>query len=402
MEARTLIIGAGIVGSALAMHLAEGGDDDVLVIDPDLEGGLSSSERNAGGVRATWWQPENVQLCAETIAHLRGADVGLRPDGYLWLYGPETWPGAIAAQRMQNDFGRGVRLLSPTTLAAHMPELALDAAVAGATFSPHDGLVNPDLVRNAYRARALAAGARFVDRTIVVGSMCDRGGAPVVIAGDLEDAAAARGSLAQDTRCVGATRRIRAARVVNAAGPWAGGVARMLGYRSPAHPAPRELCVFRAPTSLAGRGMLVLDSGCYTHHESGDLHLAGWSPADDTPRVSFAHEGAAFFEREVWPRLAGRIPAWDRLEYVRGWTGLYDLSPDRSAICGPVGPDAGFHGSELYEIHSFSGRGVMQGWAMSGLLAEELLTGRTDPRRARFAGRRFAPGGWRLPEALHI
>src|SRR5690606_17442083 len=66
--ATTLVIGAGLAGSAVAMHLAEMGDDGVLVVDPDLAGARSSSELNAGGVRATWWQPVNVELCAATIA----------------------------------------------------------------------------------------------------------------------------------------------------------------------------------------------------------------------------------------------------------------------------------------------------------------------------------------------
>jgi len=403
MDAHTLIIGAGIVGSALAMHLAEAGDD-VLVLDPDLAGSLSSSERNAGGVRATWWQPENVQLCAETIAHLAtdANGVGLRQDGYLWLHGAGTWPGACAAARLQNDFGLGVHLLAPEAIAGGWPDLDLDDAVIGATYSPRDGLVNPDAIRNLYRARAQSAGARFRDRQLVIGSLRDQGAVTQVITGDLEDEASAHGALASRDRRLGASRRWHAARVINAAGPWAGSVARLLGYRSPACPAPRELCVFRAPLSLAGRGMWVLDSGCYVHHEAGDLHLAGWSPPDGEGMINFAPEGAAFFEREIWPRLARRIPAFDRLEYVRGWRGLYDLSPDRSAICGPVGRDAGFTGTDLWEIHSFSGRGVMQGWAMAGLLARELMGDGADPRRVRFSGRRFATGGWRMDEALHI
>ena len=69
MAAETLrpqiaIIGAGVIGSALAMALAERGAKGVVVYDADLEGTLSSSELNAGGVRATFHQPANV-LCSK-------------------------------------------------------------------------------------------------------------------------------------------------------------------------------------------------------------------------------------------------------------------------------------------------------------------------------------------------
>ena len=67
-DCQVLIVGAGLAGSALAMHLAEMGEPGVVVVDPDLAGERSSSQLNAGGVRATWWRPVNVELCAATIA----------------------------------------------------------------------------------------------------------------------------------------------------------------------------------------------------------------------------------------------------------------------------------------------------------------------------------------------
>jgi len=111
--ARTLIVGAGIAGSAVAMHLAERGEDGVVVVDPDLAGVRSSSELNAGGVRATWWRPVNVDLCAATIAELArlGDAVGFRERGYLWLHRPGRWEDAVAHVAMQNARGREVELL---------------------------------------------------------------------------------------------------------------------------------------------------------------------------------------------------------------------------------------------------------------------------------------------------
>ena len=144
--AGTLIVGAGLAGSALAMHLAEMGEPGVVVVDPDLAGERSSSQLNAGGVRATWWQPVNVELCAATIAFFAGhsQELGFRERGYLWLHGPERWPGATAHVPMQNRYGREVQLLEPADVRRRWPFIDQLDGLAGATFSPKDGLVRPE------------------------------------------------------------------------------------------------------------------------------------------------------------------------------------------------------------------------------------------------------------------
>lgn len=43
-----VIVGGGLVGSSVAMHLAEAGVTSIAVIDVDLGGRYSSSELNAG------------------------------------------------------------------------------------------------------------------------------------------------------------------------------------------------------------------------------------------------------------------------------------------------------------------------------------------------------------------
>jgi FAD-dependent oxidoreductase domain-containing protein 1 len=398
--AGTLIVGAGLAGSALAMHLSEMGEPDVVVVDPDLAGERSSSQLNAGGVRATWWRPVNVQLCAATIAFFaeHREELAFRERGYLWLHGPERWPAAAAHVPMQNRFGREVELLAPAELRRRWPFIDQLGGIAGATFSPKDGLVDSNAVREHYRSRARAAGAVFLDRLLAAGVRREGDRVTGVELREVDGGAEAAAAL-EGRAVAGPARTLACGRMVNAAGPWAAVVADLTGAPVPCRAVPRQLCVLASrDVDLAGCGMIVDTSDVYFHHEAGELFLAGYSPPDDPPSHRFDYEGRAFFEREVWPRLAARISAFDRLEHVRGWAGLYELSPDHSALVGAVEGLA-----NLFEIHSFSGRGVMQSYAAALSLAELMATGayRTFPATAALAGSRFRTGALQSEE-LHI
>jgi sarcosine oxidase subunit beta len=399
-HAGTLIVGGGLTGSATAMHLAERGHEGVVVVDPDLAGARSSSELNAGGVRATWWRPVNVELCAATIAFMaeHREEFAFREHGYLWLHGPDRWDQAVAHVAMQNAFDRRVELLSPAAVARRWPVIDRVDDLAGATFSPRDGLVRPTAVKEHYRARARAAGARFVDRRALIGVRRDGPRVAGVRLRALEGSSAAERTL-EGRAAGGPVETMTCERIVNAAGPWAAPVADLLGVPVPCRAVPRQVSVVASrDVDLSEQGMIVDSSDCYFHHEGGELILAGYSPPGDRPAKRFDNEGAAFFEREIWPRLAHRISRFDRLDHVRGWTGLYELSPDNSAVLGAVPGLA-----EAYEIHSFSGRGVMQSWAAAMCLAELITTGafQSFPRASLLSAARFATGDLQ-PEELHI
>ena len=126
--------------------------------------------------------------------------------------------------------------------------------------------------------------------------------------------------------------------------------------------------------------------------------LAGYSTPDEAPGFDFGYDGEEFFESEIWPRLAHRASSFERCGHVRGWAGLYAVTPDRSGIAGQVG---GF--ANLFEAHSFTGRGVMQSFGVARAMGSLIATGRfQDVDLGPLARERFADRSRWVREELHI
>ena len=419
-----LVVGGGIVGTGIAWSLAARGVEGIVVIDLDLAGLYASSELNAGGARATWWQPVNIETCRATLDFFRAhaADVGFREHGYLWLYADGAlWECAVAKRALQNAYGLGVEILTPADVWARFP--LLDRArdeIVGATFSPRDGLVNPNAVRALYRDRARHLGVQFRNRHYVAGvataqSMGAAGALRRVAhvdvvevePGDPTDSAGLLREILTTHRVPAAAvrteTRFACDTVVNCLGAWSSVFLAKIGVRDVTEPVRRQIALVDVRrrdlppgTDLERLGMIVDPSGLYFHPEGASV-LAGYSIPDEAPGFDFTYDDA-FFETHLWPRLAHRASAFERCALHRGWAGLYDVTPDRTGVAGAV---AGF--TNLFEAHSFTGRGVMQSYGVATAMAELLATGRFETldlsplRRERFDD----PARW-VTEDLHI
>lgn len=396
-----IVIGAGIVGSSIAMALAERGKR-TLAIDIDLSGRLSSSEKNAGGVRATWWEAVNIGLCRASIKYYEGiaSEIGFRQKGYLWLYDAETWPKALAHVDLQRSLGHPIETLSASEVHQRVPEIDRLEGIEGATFSPQDGLINPNLLKNHYRDQAKEHRAEFRDGVYIYA--IDNSGAGVTLDTwhadePMTDAALMR-MMTEDgpgEAEVGHLEKLTAEAVVIAGGAWSRNVLRLLGLKDYSEPIRRQISlVDNRETNLEPYGMIVDTSGLYFHNDGPHI-LAGYSPPE-APGYHFNYDGEEFFQKEIWPRMYARMSRFERLRHVTGWAGLYEVSPDRSAIIGLAAPS-------VYEAHSFSGRGVMQSYGAGQALAGLIANGRFDPGfdASSLARNRFESGAL-VFEELHI
>src|SRR5512132_24951 len=85
-----VLIGGGIVGASIALHLTAAGCKSVLVLERESSQGKGSTGKSMGGVRAQFSTPVNVQMSLYSIPFYAnfqehtGEGSGYRPQGYLF------------------------------------------------------------------------------------------------------------------------------------------------------------------------------------------------------------------------------------------------------------------------------------------------------------------------------
>ena len=400
-KVNVLVVGAGVIGSSVAMHLAKQGISDIRVIDFDLEGSLSSSELNAGGVRATWLRPLNIQMSQLSIHYFseKAEEVGYRACGYLWLLSEERLPISLKARDVQLTMGWPVEAWDLPELQRKVPFIDKTEGIAGAIFAPRDGLINPNLVKNHYRTEAKKRGVIFDDRTLLFRVDYPEGGRNPIhaLAERIDEPFSSEAKLAlatgQKTELKKTGVEYHANFIVNCAGPWASEVAQRMGYSTSSRPIRRQISVFDAKgLDLSPYGMIVDTSGVYFHPEA--THgLAGFANSSEPEGLNFEYDGESFFQEFIWPALYERSTYFEKLKHLTGWAGLYEVSPDESAILGSV-TELDLRRQQLvFEAHSFSGHGVMQSYAAGLALAEKIARGRYETIDAEpLSGARFRKG----------
>lgn len=384
MQADAVVIGAGVIGSSIALGLTQRSFGRVVVIDADLSGELASSTLNVGGVRATWWCAVNIELSKRSLDYFWTVreKIMYRRLGYLWLYDKVAWPKARQAVSRLNRFGLGVEALTPRDVLDRTREIDCVDGVAGATFSPLDGLVDSARIKLHYQEEAKAKGAIFLDRWFV-GRITQEDGRWRVSGQEIKDQDKTRAYLITHPGEIEETLSISAPVIVNAAGPWAARIANLYGDKIPSAPQRRQVFYVKHPSlKFEGQGMIVDDSGAFIQCLPDDEILCGFADPAEPMGYRFEWDGPQFYREMVLPKLARRISLYPQAELIKGWARLYDHSPDRSGMIGRVRDKPG-----LFQAHSFSGHGVMQSYGAGQALSELITDGQYKE--------------WKIAEALN-
>jgi sarcosine oxidase subunit beta len=358
--ADVVIIGGGIVGSSIAYHLTAAGCKNVVVLERESAAGKGSTGKSMGGVRAQFSTPINIQMSLYAIPFYAdfeerlGYPCGYRPQGYLFCATRQSHLDYLRANyERQIALGlRDVRLVGPEEIRSWFPQLRSDDIVGG-SFCSSDGFVDPYSAMNGFMAWAADHGAKLVKSAEVVAIHRDADGVT-----GLETA---KGCFA--------TRKI-----VNAAGAWSAGVAKMVGVDLPVEPLRRMLVPTEPFDQFPHTAPMIIDmsNGFHFRPESRGFLLA-WNDPEETPGYKTDFEPA--FVEKILTRAADRVPMFENLAVnpKRAWAGLYEMTPDHHPILGEAPEVPGF-----FLANGFSGHGVMHAPATGKILSDLVLEGKTD------------------------
>ncbi|HXJ23254.1 MAG TPA: FAD-binding oxidoreductase [Polyangia bacterium] len=337
-SAEVAIIGAGVMGLAIAHDLASHGGKRILVLDAHhLAWGASG--RNGGGVRQQWSTEMNVRLMQESVdicarfAEEMGINVWMRRGGYLFLARTEASAERLARNvALQNRCDLPTRLISPADAREIVPELDTTPFVA-ACYNPTDAIVFPWPFLWGYAHAAARRGVQIRAHTPV--TAIERRGDDFVLSTPAGP--------------------IVAGRIVCAAGAWSPVVARLAGGALPDRPVRHEILSTEPLKPFLKPMVSEIESGLYVSQSLRGELVGGLSmPEEANPDREVRMGARLAFLTRMARGLTALMPRLGHVKVVRQWAGPYDVSPDGNPIVGELPGVPGF-----YVVCGFGGHGFM-------------------------------------------
>lgn len=377
------------MGWATAHHLLRIDPDlEVVVVEKDPTLRYSSTMLSDGNVRIQFNLPENIAMSQYAMECLENweleiavdgpvSDPGVRKQGNLFLVDEDGKADALAGLAAQRELGCDTAWLDMEEVEAHFPALSSQDFVGG-TLGPNDGSVDPTAVVDGYRRSATDGGAGLETATVE----------SLVVSGQR-----ITGVHLRDGTTMGGDA------VVVCAGAWTAQLLTTVGVEIPVEPVMRTVFVVAADLEGGDRiPSVFLPSGVYVIREHPGTFLMGWSTDDDPVGYDFTPAPRSKFYDQIWPELASHLPAFDRLEVVRSWAGLYAQNRmDANAIIGEwPGIEA------MYVATGFSGHGFQQCFGVGRHLAELICDRTPSLDLARLGPQRIIDGNPLMEHAGRI
>jgi glycine cleavage system aminomethyltransferase T/glycine/D-amino acid oxidase-like deaminating enzyme len=363
-QARVVIVGGGVGGTAVAYHLAALGERDVVLLErSELTSG--STFHSAGLVGQLRSSVSLTRMMMSSVELYRTLDCGWVECGGIRLAcTPEREQEVLRQVAWARTFGLPLELISPQQAGELFPLMSTDG-VRCASFLPSDGYLDPSLLTTALADGAREGGCRVFTHTRVTGIDVQRGR----VAGVQTD----RGSLEAEV-------------VVNAGGMFAAELARLADVRVPVVPFAHEYLVTRPFRERgAGEHLPTLrdpDLLIYFREEGGGLIMGGYErrsapwALDARARDAIPADFNGRLLEEDWERfeeLAAnsrrRVPVMEEVTITRLINGPEAFTPDNEFCLGETGVRG------LFVAAGFCAHGLAGAGGMGRLVAEWILEG---------------------------
>ncbi len=364
-----VIVGGGGHGLATAYYLARNhGLRDILVVEKGWLGG-GNTGRNTTNVRSDYLLPESVDLydlalrLYEDLAREINFNIMLSQRGWLTLihdqHGMESARHKVNSLRCNGVDGE---IVDRETVRRMLPLMNIDnprCSVVGGFLQRRGGTIRHDAVAWGYARAADALGVDIVQDCEVTG---------FELRGD-------RVTAVRTTQ-----GRIAAERVGVAVAGHSSVVARMAGFRLPIVSCCLQAMVTQPVKPLLDHVVLSPATGVYANQtQKGELVLGGVLD----PYQSYARRGNFPTIDKVVTAAVEMFPLFGQLRLMRHWSGIVDITPDRSPILGRT---------PIENLH------ISCGWGTGGfkaipagghVLAHSLATGEVHPIADKFGLDRF-------------
>ncbi|MFB4283898.1 NAD(P)/FAD-dependent oxidoreductase [Nonomuraea sp. MTCD27] len=370
-----IVVGAGVMGTSTAFHLAERGVRSVTVVDT-RHAGEGMSSRSSALVRMHYTFEQEVRLAVDSLAYFRdwpervGRPLVFRECGFVRIVSPGEGDLLRKNVEMQQACGAEAEVITADDVLALEPRWRVDDVVAAA-YEPRAGYGDGAVVAGDFLSRAREEGVTYRPNTPVRSLLVGDGGRVRGVTTD-------EGDITADV-------------VILAAGPWTRPLLGTVGVDLPIESEYHEVAVLRnAPDGPAARTACI-DSGTRTYFRpeaDGGLLLGDFiGPRDGIDPDDFPQVPQEPNVVEMIGRAARRVPALAEAGIHRGVTGIYDMSPDARPMLGPV---AGLDG--LIVAAGFSGMGFKICPAVGRALAEMAVGAPQTVDVSAFTPNRFAEG----------
>ena len=263
-SASVVVIGGGVIGCSVALHLARAGFSEVTLLERrQLTSGTTWHAAGlVGQLRTSINMTELARYTSELYLRLEeetGQATGYRRCGSVSLAtNEERFEELKRSASMARVFGLEVEVVTPAAIKARVPLLHTED-VLGGIHIPSDGYANAVDICNALAKGARAAGARIFEN-LPVTSIHTAGGSVTGVATE-------HGDIAADC-------------VVLCAGMWTRDLAATIGVNVPLHACEHYYALFESVEGLDSSFPVVrdYDACAYYKYDAGKLLLGAFEP----------------------------------------------------------------------------------------------------------------------------